>query len=55
MMPLSGQSVNLASCLLETFLLLVFLLTIPAAVLIIEIFFVYGTIYIPDDILQTMW
>lgn len=38
----------------ETFLLLSFLLTIPVTILVIEMFFSYGTFYIPDELLQKM-
>ena len=38
----------------EALLLLTFLLTIPFTLLLIEIFFSYGTLYISDETLKKM-
>ena len=40
---------------METVLLLIFILTIPMAILITEIIFSYDTQHIPPDILETLW
>ena len=44
-----------ASLLLEWVMFLSMLLTLPMAVLVMELMFHYGTRNIPDDILEKMW
>ena len=40
---------------LQWMMLLTMLLTLPMALLVMELMFYYGTMHIPDDILQQMW
>ena len=51
----AAQPPSRTSLMLQWMMLLTMLLTLPTTLLVMEVMFYYGTMHIPDDILQQMW